>query len=200
MFTKFKHTPEEDIKLFANPYERRALEKVLKRQTEIRNAEAFIEELHDAILEQASRIETINKVLQYRHFHEEDACISGEQHLSDMCQTDVDKVFRHLHALFVVRNSYWVMVDELDHHLSDGRKSYIYNRIIVPWLHWVRSAKKNKSDTAKESASTTANKAPDNNITKVVAHTTTTTGNTSGSVLVTFADTPGALASGTWCA
>lgn len=162
MFSKFPHKLEDDIKLFAGPAERHALATVLKQKADIYNAEIFIDRLHYAVLKQASETETINKTLGYRLFHKEDYCIFVCQHLSTMCQDDFDKVLRHLRALFIDRNQYWVMVAELDDCLSIAKKIYIFNGIIVPWLHWVRSAK-NKSDTEKDNTNTTTNKTSDNN-------------------------------------
>ena len=163
MFSKFKHKRYDDIKLFANFMERHALATVLKQNTEISNAEVFIDELQDAILDQASKIEAINKTLGYRLFHREDYCIFVCQHLSTMRQDDFDKVLRHLRALFIDRNRWLVKVVELDHRLSLQTRIYIFNKFIVPWLHWVRSAKKNKSDTEKCNTDTITNKTSDNN-------------------------------------
>ena len=162
MFSKFKHKCD-DIKLFANFMERHALATVLKEKTNISNAEVFIDELQAAILDQASKIGTINKMLRYRLFHREDYCIFVCQHLSTMRQDDFDKVLRHLRALFIDRSQYFGMFDDLGHRLSIPERIYIFNGIIVPWLHWVRSAKKNKSDTAKGNTNTTTNKTSDDN-------------------------------------
>ncbi len=148
MFSKFEHDPPNitDIVLCAGPKERQALATVLKQQTSISDVDDFIDELHESLQEQAAAIDMINEDVGAEVLDEEDADISFDQHLSRMCQEDVDKVLRHFNVFFIERLGYCTGVTEMDNDLSEEEITNIHNSIIAPWLNWVRSAKKNKTD------------------------------------------------------
>lgn len=192
MFSKFEYDPpgNDDIMLCAGPKERQALVTVLKQNTEIPDAELFIYELNDAALDQTFNIKYINEDLERKCFHEKDAHVCFDQHLSDMSQEDVYRVLRHLRVLFIDRTDYDTGVDALENCLSDEERKTIFHTIIVPWLDWVRSAGQNKSDT------TTNNKShpvTNNNNTTNMNNNTTTPVNMFGSLTSTFANMLGKL-------
>lgn len=197
MFSEFKHDPpgSEDIMLCAGPKEREALATILSQKTNISDVEDFIDELHEALQMQAGDIDTINIDVGADILGEEDADMYFDQHLSDMCQEDVDKVLRHFHVFFIERLGYRIGVTEMDNDLSDDEITNIYNNIIEPWLKWVRSAKKNKSDTSKANTNkkynTTTNNKPSNN--NNMSNNTTATTNMFDSLTTTFANMLGTL-------
>ena len=199
MFSKFKHDPTDcdDIVLCAGPKERRALITVLEQETEISDAETFIVELDSALLDQTCDIESINEELGREYFHKDDEDVYLYQHLSGMSQEDAHKVLKHLHALFIGRTEYNTEVEALENCLSDEERKTIFNTIIVPWLDWVRSAKKNKSTTSKantnKKSNTTPNNKPSNNNNTNMSNNTTTTANMFESLTSIFANMLGTL-------
>ncbi len=202
MFSKFEHDPPGtgDIMLFAGQEERQALATALYQKTKIRDAEDFIDKLSEAVLEQTCNIENINEDLGRKCFHEEDAYVSFDRHLSDMSKEDALKVLRHLHALFIDRREFYTGVNALDNVLSDKERKTIFHNIIVPWLDWVRSARQNKSDTVKANTNTTTNKKShpvtnNNNTTNMNNNTTNNTmsDNMFGSISSVFSNMLGKL-------
>lgn len=149
MFNNYEHDPpgNNDINLCAGPKERKALKEILEQHLKIFSAENFIIALHYAVSKQANSFEAINNEIETELLCAEDAEISFDKHLSDMCQKDVDKVFKHLKVLFIDRCGKYTGVYRLDagFHYDDRKK--IYEEIIVPWLNWVRSAGQDKSTT-----------------------------------------------------
>lgn len=161
MFTDYKHDSpnNNNILLCAGPKERQALKEVLAQHSfncdddnfscalylHFWKAEDFIGALHRAVQKQAACIEDVNDQLGTEPLRAEDAKISFDRHLSEMCQEDVDKVFRHLRVLFIDRYESHTGVHRLDDVYCESEKKYMYEEIIVPWLNWVRSARQDKS-------------------------------------------------------
>lgn len=197
MFSEFEHDPpdSDDIMLFAGPKERQALAKALGPYMYSGRIEPFISELQKAVLEQTFNTESINDYLGRKHFHKGDACVHIKRHLSNMSEEDVDKVMRHLHALFIDRCGCTTGVNTLDNYLYASERKDIFYNIIVPWLDWVRSAKKNKSDTTtnKKSNNVTNNKKQSNNNMSNNTTNNTTPVNMFGSIASTFASMLGKL-------
>lgn len=196
MFSKFEHDPpdSEDITLCAGPKELQALAAVLGPQLGLSDIEDFIEELHDALDEQTISILEINENFASDVLYEDDAAISFNRHLSDMSQEDVDKVMRHMRVIFIERCSDCTGVTELDDIIPNEERTDIYNNIIEPWLKWVRSAKKNKSNNKK--SNTTKNKKSSNNndnMNNKNINTTPATVNMFESLTATFANMLGTL-------
>ena len=199
MFNKFEHDPPgcDDITICAGPKEKQALITILSRKTDISDIEDFIGELHDALDMQTISIWEINERFG-SSLHEDDSAISFDRHLSDMCQEDVDKVMRHMRVILIDRCDDTTGVCQLDEYLSEEERTDIYNNIIEPWLEWVRSAKKNKSDTSKANTNkkpnTTKNNKPLNNNNTNMSNNTTNT-NMFESLTSVFANMLGTLES-----
>lgn len=149
MFINYEHNPldNDGIILCAGPKERQALEEVMAQHSYICfwNAKDFISKLHEAVQKQADCIEAANEETATDPLCAEDAKISFDKHLSEMCQEDVDKVFKHLKVFFLDRCGGYIWNYKLDAIYSKSERKEIYEEIIVPWLNWVRSAERDKS-------------------------------------------------------
>lgn len=149
MFLIWNHDPPDsnNIVLCAGPKEREALASWLLYRTPVRRCADFINELHAALQEQTKYIDALNKALGINILRAEDADVSFDKHLSHMCQEDVDKVLRHLQALFMCKS--YTGVKEFDNHsISEEKRDNIFKNIIVPWFDWVRSAGQDESANA----------------------------------------------------